>query len=169
MTSLRDDGWSSSAPKPVNDIAPEIQEYLLDHFWKYPNAILQFVHREAFVQDMEAGRGKYFSKALLYSIFACAARFSDRPEIRALAISPDESPGSPEPYLLHKATSLLEVELRNPGIPTVQCLFATSVIHSARSDHRRAWLDTGTFYRPSTGLRWLTSRRYKRPSDPPGF
>ncbi|KAI9878381.1 MAG: hypothetical protein M1830_001051 [Pleopsidium flavum] len=126
-----------------NDIPPRLQEYLLDQYWKYQHTVLQVIHKEAFLHDMRTGQCRYFSKALLYSIFACAARISDIPDVRALTISIAEGTDREEPYLFRKATTLLEEELEHAGITTIQALQLLSVIHCARSADTKGWMESG--------------------------
>ena len=127
-----------------NDIPPRLQEYLLNQYWKYQHTVLQVIHKEAFLHDMRTGQCRYFSKALLYSIFACAARISDIPDVRALTTSTAEGTDREESYLIKKATVLLEEELEHAGITTIQSLQLLSVIHCVRSADTKGWMESGT-------------------------
>ena len=112
----------------------------------YPDqhTVLQVVHREAFQHDLRTGQCRYYSKALLYSILASAAVFSEAPQIRALSLSKDEDPSGSKPYLLRKASELVEDELENnPGITTVQSLQLLSAIHCRRSADTKGWMESG--------------------------
>jgi hypothetical protein len=102
------------------DVAPELQSYLLNLYWTYQHTVLQVVHKEAFLRDMQTGQNRYFSKLLLYCIYACAARISERPDIRALALPTDEDIDDEQPYFVKKATELLVIELKRPQITTIQ-------------------------------------------------
>ena len=104
----------------LQEVAPELQAYLLSLYWTYQHTVLQVVHKEAFLRDMESGETRYFSKLLLYCIYACAARISDRPDIRALALPTDEDVEDEQPYFVKKATELLVQELKRPQITTIQ-------------------------------------------------
>ena len=140
-------GWRElivqDSPLLDDDITPALQEHLLDHYWRYHHPITHFIEKKAFIQDMEAGRNRYFSKALLYAMFACAGRTSEIPEVRALASTMGEGNMNKEPYLLRKATALAEEEICKPGITTVQCLQLLSVVHSNRSNNTKGWLESG--------------------------
>lgn len=143
-------GWQRLLAPPddhrmTEEIPQHLQDYLLDHYWRYQNTILQVIHKDAFLEDMKAGRNRYYSKALLYAIFACAARTSCHPEVRRLAFLADESCSKAEPYFLRKATSLLEDEINDAGITTVQCLQLLSLVHCCRSNHTKGWLESGTY------------------------
>lgn len=152
MTEIR---YQTSSPclDPVTAIAPgfetdiplRLQEYLLNHYWKFHHTMLPVVHQEAFLQDMKAGGRKYFSKALLYAIFACAAKSSESAAVRALACSDDEQSTGKPSYFLGRATSLLDDELSSSRITTVQCLQLLSFVHCAQSDNTKGWMESGIF------------------------
>lgn len=126
-----------------NEIPTSLQESLLERYWKYQHTVLQVIHREAFLHDMNTGQCRYYSKALLYSIFACAARISENEKIRALAFSKEDSTDDP-PYLLKRAIDLTQEELDiNPGITTIQSLQLLSVIHCTRSADTKGWMESG--------------------------
>jgi len=125
-------------------IAPMLRDHLLDRYWKFQHTVLQVVHREAFLQDMQAGRSRYYNKALLYAILANAAVFSEAWEIRALALSKDEDPEGSKPYLLRKATELVEQEIENNvGVTTIQSLQLLSAVHCRRGADTKGWLESG--------------------------
>ena len=138
--------WGGNNPASdhrVQDVAEDLQQYLLDLYWTYQHEVLAVFHKEAFLNDMATGQTRYFSKLLLYCIFACAARISERPDIRALAIPSDEDLDDEQPYFVKKATELLEQELKRPQITTIQSLQLLSVIDCARSNDTKGWLFTG--------------------------
>ncbi|MCJ1303800.1 hypothetical protein MMC08_006611 [Hypocenomyce scalaris] len=127
-----------------DDISPALQDHLLEQYWRVQHKVLQVVHREAFLQDMQAGRSRYYSKALLYAILVNAAVFSEVPEIRALSLSRDEDPEGSKPYLLRKATDLTEHEIENKvGVTTIQSLQLLSAVHSRRGADTKGWLESG--------------------------
>lgn len=92
---------------------------------------------------MRSGQCRYFSKALLYAIFACAARISDIPDVRALTVSTDDGTGRGEGYLFKKAMVLLEEELEHAGITTIQSLQLLGVIHCCQSADTKGWMESG--------------------------
>ena len=125
------------------DVAPELQNYLLDLYWNHQHTVLQVVHKESFLNDMATGRTRYYSKLLLYCIFACAARISDRPDIRALALPLEDDVEDEQPYFVKRATELLEFELKRPQITTIQSLQLLSVMDCSRSNDTKGWLYSG--------------------------
>lgn len=138
--------WGGSNPGSdhrVQDVSQDLQAYLMDLYWKYQHEVLAVFHKEAFLNDFATGQTRYCSKLLLYCIFACAARISPRPDIRALAIPTEEDLEDEQPYLVRKANQLLEQELKRPQITTIHSLLLLSVIDCARSHDTKGWLFTG--------------------------
>lgn len=134
--------FSTKTDDSALDIPLELQEVLLDTYWKYQHTVLQVIHREAFLHDRQNNRFRYYSKALLYAIFACAARISELPYVRSLAFT--NEPGTSEPYLLRKAMILVEEELeQSAGITTIQALQLLSVCHCARASDTKGWMESG--------------------------
>ncbi|KAK5455834.1 hypothetical protein LTS15_005151 [Exophiala xenobiotica] len=126
------------------NISPVLRDHLLEQYWRFQHHVLQVVHREAFLQDMQAGRSRYYSKALLYAILVNAAVFSEVPEIRALALSRDEDAEGSKPYLLRKAAELAEHEIEHKvGITTIQSLQLLSAVYSRRGADTKGWLESG--------------------------
>ena len=123
------------------DLPLELQEYLLDIYWTYQHTVLQIIHKQAFLQGMRAGTSRYFSRCLLYSIFVCAARISNRPEISELAIPKEDD--DEQPFLLREAKRLLDKELGNPGITTIQSLMLLSLLDCCRSEDSLGWIRSG--------------------------
>jgi hypothetical protein len=154
----------------AQDLPFKLQEYLLDQYWKYQHGVIQLVNRDAFLNDMKAGRSRYYSKALLYAILASAARVSDHPEIRALVVPSDaESYRFSEPYLFRKAATMTEEELRDdPSVTTVQALGLLSVVCCCYSgSDLRGWMDSGMISPISSAAGALTD--YSRTRNPPGL
>lgn len=96
----------------------------------------------AFLQDFDKGQTKYCSKLLVYCILTRAASISDQPEIRALALAEDDTNDDP-PFLVRKCAMLLDAELNNPGITTLQSLQLLSEIYCVICNDTKGWLDAG--------------------------
>jgi hypothetical protein len=103
---------------------------------------LIFVWLPAFLHDLESGQTKYCSRLLVYCVLTRAASISERPEIRALAIAEDDTNEEP-PFLVGKCARLLDSELNNPGITTLQSLQLLSEIYCVISNDTKGWLDAG--------------------------
>lgn len=127
----------------VEDIDPETQDHLLDLYWTFQHTVLQVFHKETFLHSREMKQANYFSKALLYCIFACAARISPRPDVRSLALPTDGDLDDEQPYLISTATKYLEEELKRPGITTIQSLLLLSVVYCGLGRDTKGWLLTG--------------------------
>lgn len=126
----------------LDKVPAQLQTYLLAKYWTYQNSVLPVIHKKSFLRDMESGQGTYFSKCLLYCIFASAARISTRPEVRALAVAPDGD--DEQPYFVDKATKLLQHELNYPRITTIQSLQLLSLLACCESEDTKGWLYSGT-------------------------
>lgn len=139
-------------------IDADTHAHLLDTYWRYQHTVLQVFDREEFLAGLEdarrEGSNKHYSRALLCTVYACAARISDRPHLRALVVpSPDDlSAGSPlsdtlsdsAPYLVGLAARLVDQELQQrPRITTIQALLLLSVIYCSLSKDTKGWIATG--------------------------
>jgi len=124
-------------------IDEDTQTHLLDFYWRYQATVLQVFDREEFLEGMRLGQSKYFSKALLCAVYACAARISDRPEIRAMAIPSQDDMEEEQPFLVATATKLIDEELKRPQITTIQALLLLSIIQCAFSNDTKGWLLVG--------------------------
>ncbi|KIY01420.1 uncharacterized protein Z520_02972 [Fonsecaea multimorphosa CBS 102226] len=125
-------------------IDPETQTHLLESYWKYQHTVLQVFNREEFLEGLKTRRQTtYFSKALLYCVYACAARISDRPSVRAMVIPSNDDMEDKEPFLVATATRLVDQELKRPQLTTIQALLLLSVVHCSLSKDTKGWLLTG--------------------------
>ncbi|KAF2114191.1 fungal-specific transcription factor domain-containing protein [Lophiotrema nucula] len=107
-------------------VDPAIQDHLLDIYWRFQHSVLQVFDREEFLEGMRTGQSKYFSKALLCAVYACAARISNRPEVRAMVNASDDDLEDEQPFLVVTATLLL-----------------LSVIYCSSSQDTKGWLLVG--------------------------
>ena len=94
------------------------------------------------MHDFERGQTRYCSKLLVHCILTRAASISEHTEIRALALAEDDTNEDP-PILVEKCASLLEVELNNPGITTLQSLHLLSDLYCVICNDTKGWLDAG--------------------------
>lgn len=118
--------------------------HLLDTYWTYQHTILQIFDREEFLEGLKKKQGKYYSKGLLYAIYACAARISDRPHLRAMVVPPlDDLNSQNEPPLVTIATKLVNKELERPRVTTIQALLLMSVIYCSLGKDTQGWLSAG--------------------------
>lgn len=134
-------------------ISDELQDHLLDLYWRWQNPWNYVIHKGAFLKSFKGeGDGKYCSPLLLCSIFAIAARYSDRPELRSI----QDDPNTTGDAFCEQAKILMLYEAEAPTITTVQaaCLLALRIM----SDGKEAlgWLYAGTMQFP--GMSCLISK-----------
>lgn len=135
--------------KTVN-VTDELQNHLLDLYWRWQNPCNYVIHKGAFLKSFRGeDDGSYCSPLLLCSIFAIAARYSDRPELRSV---PDDPSTAGDAFCEH-AKILMLYEAEAPTITTVQaaCLLGLRIM----SDGKEAlgWLYSGTYTGPhNTGV-----------------
>ncbi|KAK7707843.1 hypothetical protein SLS63_013639 [Diaporthe eres] len=134
--------------KTVN-VTDELQNHLLDLYWRWQNPWNYVIHKGAFLKSFRGeDDGKYCSPLLLCSIFAIAARYSDRPELRSV---PDDPSTAGDAFCEH-AKILMLYEAEAPSITTVQaaCLLALRIM----SDGKEAlgWLYAGNATRMAHNL-----------------
>ncbi|KZL77348.1 nitrogen assimilation transcription factor nit-4 [Colletotrichum tofieldiae] len=130
-------------------VSDELQEHLLELYWRWQNPWNYVIHKSAFLKSFRGeDDGKHCSPLLLCSIFAVAARYSDRPELRSVV---DDPRTAGEAFSEH-AKILLLYESEAPTITTVQsaCLLALRIM----SDGKEAlgWLYSGNATRMAHNL-----------------
>lgn len=97
-------------------VTPDVQEHLLELYWKWQNPWQYLIHEERFRRDLEQGSSHgYCTPLLLYSMLAIASRYSDRQEIRT---NPDD-PSTAGDAIAEHAKLLLFEELEAPAVSTV--------------------------------------------------
>lgn len=124
-------------------ISDELQDHLLELYWRWQNPWNYIVHKSAFMASFRGNdEGRYCSPLLLSSIFAIASRYSDRRELR----SDPEDPSTAGSAFCEQAKILLLYESEAPTVITVQaaCLLALRIM----SDGKEAlgWLYCGKHY-----------------------
>ncbi|CAK7232073.1 hypothetical protein SEUCBS140593_008137 [Sporothrix eucalyptigena] len=123
-------------------VSTSLQDHLFELYWTYQHQVIPIIHKEAFLQDFKSGQTKYCSKLLVHCILARAAAISDRPDIRAMALVEDEVNEDP-PLLVRRCADLLDAELNQPGITTLQSLELLSEIYCVVSNDTKGWMDAG--------------------------
>ncbi|KAK1673372.1 fungal-specific transcription factor domain-containing protein [Colletotrichum godetiae] len=130
-------------------VPDELQAHLLELYWRWQNPWNYVIHKSAFLRSYRGeDDGTYCSPLLLCSIFAIAARYSDRPELRTV---PGDPSTAGDAFGEH-AKILLLYESEAPTITTVQaaCLLALRIM----SDGKEAlgWLYSGNATRMAHNL-----------------
>lgn len=140
-------------------IPEPLQHQLFDLYWTYQHSILHFVHKEAFLNGMEAGGGPFYSKCLHLCILASAARLSSDPQIRALSIPSEDDDRSARQPLMKQAEEALEKEITNPSVTTIQSLCLLSIMYCIQSNDSKGWMLSGKCSPYSSSVRSNSSNR----------
>lgn len=133
------------------NVSAELQEHLLQLYWQWQNPWNYIVHKDAFMQSYRGqDDGRNCSPLLLSCIFAMAARYSDRVELRSVASDPSTAGDA----FCEQAKILMLFESEAPSITTVQaaCILALRIM----SDGKEA-------------LGWLYAGRQHPSSEQPGL
>ncbi|KAE8133577.1 fungal-specific transcription factor domain-containing protein [Aspergillus pseudotamarii] len=130
-------------------ISQELQDHLLDLYWKWQNPWNYVIHKDAFMQDYAFHRsGKYCTPLLLLAIFALAARYSDRREVRAVLTNP-KTAGE---IFAREAKILLQEGMETPTVPTVQAAVLLGLNAMAEDRESLGWLFVGMAMRMAFNL-----------------
>lgn len=122
-------------------ISQELQDHLLDLYWRWQNPWNYVMHKDAFTQDYVHDRsGKYCTPLLLLAIFSVAARYSDRVEVRTTHDNP-KTAGEP---FARQAKELLQRAIETPTIPTVQAAVLLGLNAMAEDRESLGWLYVGS-------------------------
>ncbi|KAL3458589.1 fungal-specific transcription factor domain-containing protein [Aspergillus heterothallicus] len=116
----------------IRGVPAELALHLLDLHWSRQHHTFLLTYRPAFMRELEQG-GPYCSDLLLYTVFACASKFSERPDLetgQAFFARCDE--------LLLQHGLLLQ-----SSIPTVIALVMLGSTFIARGMTSKGWLYTG--------------------------
>ncbi len=124
----------------IRGIPAELAFHLLDLHWSRQHHTFLLTYRPAFMRELEHG-GPYCSDVLLYAVFACSSKFSERPELRSDPADP-ETAGK---HFFARCDELLLHDglLAQSSIPTVIALVMLGSTFIARGMTSRGWLYTG--------------------------
>lgn len=125
----------------IRSLSMETHDYLMELFWEYYNNVLHIVHKEAFNDDRENSRTKYYSGFLHICILAIGYRLSDtsRDDIKRITI------GHRESTLHREAKYMLDVELERPGgLPSVQAFLLLGDLECGVGRDNTGWMFAGT-------------------------
>ncbi|BCS17182.1 Zn(II)2Cys6 transcription factor [Aspergillus puulaauensis] len=124
----------------IRGIPADLALHLLDLHWSRQHHTFLLTYRPAFMRELERG-GRYCSDLLLYAVFACASKFSERPEVRSNPIDP-ETAGQ---QFFSRCHELLLVKglMTQSSIPTVIAMVMLGSTLIARGMASKGWLYTG--------------------------
>ncbi|KAL4899072.1 fungal-specific transcription factor domain-containing protein [Aspergillus multicolor] len=127
----------------------ELQDHLLDLYWRWHNPGLYIIHRESFMRDYERGGvGAFCSPLLLSAVFALSSRFSDRLDVR----SDPADPHSAGNHFAEQAKILLMYECEAPTTTTVQAASLLSLRWMSENKESLGWLYMGMATRMAYNL-----------------
>ncbi|KAK4938766.1 hypothetical protein LTR10_020869 [Elasticomyces elasticus] len=122
------------------DAPVELQQHLLDIFWKWQNSWQYIVHQTAFLTEFNAGiRGRYCTPLLLSAVLAIAARYSDRSEVRS---DPLDSNTAGDRFA-QQAKMMLHYEIEASTTSTVQAATLIALREFAVNKEASAWVHMG--------------------------
>nr|XP_036586915.1 fungal specific transcription factor [Colletotrichum truncatum]KAF6797472.1 fungal specific transcription factor [Colletotrichum truncatum] len=130
-------------------VTDDLQNHLLELYWRWQNPWNYVIHKETFLRSFRGeDAGKYCSPLLLSAIFAMAARYSDRPELR----SDINDPNTAGDAFCEHAKVLLLYESEAPTITTVQaaCILALRIMTDGQE--ALGWLYSGNATRMAHNL-----------------
>ena len=123
-------------------VSEELQEHLLDLYWRWQNPWVYVVHKSAFLEDLRSEpKGKYCTPLLLSAIFALASRYSDRPELR----TDPNNPSTAGDAFAEQANILLLYENQAATTTTVQAVALLSLRAMSENKEAMGWLYSGMF------------------------
>lgn len=138
----------------------ELQDHLLDLYFRWQNPWLYIIEKESFLRDFESGnRRRYCTPLLLLAIFALASRFSDRLELRTDAGRADTAGNA----FAEQARRTLMGECDRPTVATAQAAALISLRCIAENKEPAGWVHSGEFDRHVVprGLVANLDRRYR--------
>ncbi|KAJ5371063.1 uncharacterized protein N7496_007155 [Penicillium cataractarum] len=126
--------------KFIRGIPADLALHLLNLHWSRQHHTFLLTYRPAFMRELEHG-GPYCSDLLLYAVFACASKFSERPDVRSIPADP----GTTGQRFFTRCDELLMGEglLLQSSIPTVIALVMLGSTFIARGMTSKGWLYTG--------------------------
>lgn len=122
------------------DIPLELQDHLLDLYWRWQNPWNYIVHKGSFLKSWKGeDDGRYCSPLLLSSIFAIAARYSDRVELRSVPNDPNTAGNA----FCEQAKILLLYESETPSVTSVQAAAILALRIMSDGKEALGWLYCG--------------------------
>ncbi|OQE20087.1 hypothetical protein PENFLA_c017G00136 [Penicillium flavigenum] len=116
----------------IRGISGELVLHLLDLHWSRQHHTFLLTYRPTFMRELESG-GPYCSDLLLYTVFACASKFSERPD-----------PETGQRFFARCDELLLhEGLITQSSIPTVIALVMLGSTFIATGMTSKGWLYTG--------------------------
>lgn len=124
----------------IRGVPTELALHLLDLHWNRQHHTYLLTYRPVFMRELLEG-GDYCTDFLLYSVFACSSKFSERIELRT-------DPNDPETMgrqFFDQCETIMarDAVLGTSRIPTIIGLLMLGSTYNARGDTSKGWLYTG--------------------------
>ncbi|KAI1443755.1 fungal-specific transcription factor domain-containing protein [Annulohypoxylon stygium] len=124
----------------IRGVPAELALHLLDLHWSRQHHTFLLTYRPAFMRELVDG-GPYCSELLLYAVFACSSKFSERLEV----CDDPRDPNTAGQHFFIRCDELLLREglITESKIPTVIALIMLGSTFIARGITSKGWLYTG--------------------------
>lgn len=124
----------------IRGVPAELALHLLDLHWNRQHHTYLLTYRPAFMRELVDG-GNYCTDFLLYAVFACASKFSERIELRTDPADP-ETTGQD---FFRRCEDIIarDAVLSQSRIPTIVGLLMLGATYNARGCTSKGWLYTG--------------------------
>jgi len=127
-------------------VSPEVEEHLLELYWRWQNPWVYLIDKESFVEDYKkGGTGLYCTPLLLSAVFALASRYSDRVEVR----SDPADPHTAGDMFAEQAKLLFMHESETATLATVQAACLLSLRWMSENKESLGWLYMGKKKHPN--------------------
>ncbi|EKG20647.1 Transcription factor fungi [Macrophomina phaseolina MS6] len=133
-------------------VAEDLESHLLHLFWTWQNSWQRVVARGPFLRDRAFRNGspfgRFYSPALVSSIFALASRYSDRPDVGR----DPQNPQTAGDVFAAQAKVMLLYECEAPTNTTVQALSLLALRETALDKEALGWMHIGMAVRMALSL-----------------
>ncbi|EPE10138.1 nitrogen assimilation transcription factor nira [Ophiostoma piceae UAMH 11346] len=124
----------------IRGVPTELALHLLDLHWNRQHHTYLLTYRPVFMRELLEG-GDYCTDFLLYSVFACSSKFSERVELRTDPADPDTT--GRQFFDQCETIMARDAVLGHSRIPTIIGLLMLGSTYNARGDTSKGWLYTG--------------------------
>ncbi|CAK7198886.1 hypothetical protein SEUCBS139899_001554 [Sporothrix eucalyptigena] len=124
----------------IRGVPADLALHLLDLHWNRQHHTYLLTYRPAFMRELVDG-GDYCTDFLLYAVFACASKFSERIELRTDPADPETT--GQDFFRRCEAIIARDAVLSQSRIPTIVGLLMLGATYNARGLTSKGWLYTG--------------------------
>ncbi|CAK7228165.1 hypothetical protein SBRCBS47491_006811 [Sporothrix bragantina] len=124
----------------IRGVPGDLALHLLDLHWNRQHHTYLLTYRPAFMRELVDG-GNYCTDFLLYAVFACASKFSERIELRTDPADPETT--GQDFFRRCEEIITRDAVLSQSRIPTIVGLLLLGSTYNARGLTSKGWLYTG--------------------------